>query len=165
MNAENLELPLKLLKCIELILVDYRIKKYFKNKFILSLCLIFFPFLYFSFCLVIILANYILTKFYSKKIYFKTAEEYRQSRILYDANLLVTDKISIFLEELKSKNRFIYLLILPIKLIYSTFNFYCKNVKKEFEKLDSPSKKDDLFQSISEEELWNARTKCYKYKI
>ena len=165
MNVENLELPLKLLKCIELILVDCRIKMYFKDKFVLFLCLLFFPILYLSFCIAIILTNSILTKVYSKKVYFEESEQYRQNRILYDATLLVTVKISAFLKQLKSSSIFLYVLVLPIKIIYSTLDSYCKIVKKEFEKLDKPSKEGALFRSILEEELWNSRTKCYKYRI
>ncbi|WP_291725363.1 hypothetical protein [Bernardetia sp.] len=165
MNTAPLELSHSLLKTIDSLFIENNISKYFKDVVVVVLAILFFPILYFAFWIVALIAFFMIRKSYAEKINFKSAEEYRQSRIAYDEALPIAKENEIIFTKLKEISKIRYFIFYPIRLIYKPFEWYCKKVKKEFEKLDRPTKEGDLFESISEEEMWKERPSVYKYRI
>jgi hypothetical protein len=165
MNTASLELSHSLLQTIDSLFIKNNIAKYFKDIFVVILVILCFPILYISFWIFASIICFVLRKSFSKKINFTNAEEYRQSRIAYDEALPIALENEIIFSKLKEISKIKYFLVYPIQLMYLPFRWYCKDVKKKFEKLDAPPKEDSFFESISEEEMWNERPSTYEYRI
>jgi len=165
MNTASLELSHSLLQTIDSLFIKNNIAKYFKDIFVVILVILCFPILYISFWIFASIICFVLHKSFSKNINFTNAEEYRQSRIAYDEALPIALENEIIFSKLKEISKIKYFLVYPIQLMYLPFRWYCRDVKKEFEKLDAPKREGSLFRSISEEELWERRTKAYRYKL
>ena len=165
MNAAPLELSHNLLQTIDSLFVENNIAKYFKDIFVVISVVLFFPLLYVAFWIFAFIICFAIHKSFSKNINFTNAEEYRQSRIAYDDALPIAIKNKLVFSKLKELSKLRYFVLYPIILIYLPFEWYCRDVKKEFEKLDAPKRENSLFRSISEEELWERRTKAYRYKL
>ncbi|WP_338812767.1 hypothetical protein V9L05_15540 [Bernardetia sp. Wsw4-3y2] len=165
MNTAPLELSHSLLQTIESLFIENNISKYFKDTLVVLLVVLFFPILYLASWMIALIIYCITYKILSKEINFTNAKEYRQSRIVYDLVLPVATENTTLFKKLKEKDKIWYFIFYPVRIIYLPAEWYCREVKKEFEKLDSPNKKDSLFRSISEEELWERRTKAYQYKL
>ncbi len=135
----------------------------FLKKFLI---IIFSPVLYLAFWVIALFVYFIIREDYSKKINFTNAEEYRKRRIAYDETLIGVEEFEANFNLVKRKNRIWYFIFYPMKVMYYfPSKWYCKKVKKEFEKLDAPKKEGSLFRSVSEKELWERRTKAYQYKL
>lgn len=165
MNTAPLELSHSLLQTIDSLFVKNNIAKYFKDIFVVIFAILFFPILYLAFWVFSLIVCVLIHKNYSQKINFTTAEEYRQSRISHDKVLPIVVENEIIFDKLKEKSKLLYLIMYPIKVIFLPLKWYCRDAKKEFEKLDAPIKEDSFFESISEEEMWNERPSAYEYRI
>lgn len=165
MNAAPLELSHNLLQTIDSLFIENNIAKYFKGFFLLICFIIFFPILYIGFWIFALIVGFLIYKNYSEKIFFTSAEEYRQSRIAYDGALPIAIENEVLFNKLKEKSKILYFIIYPIKVIYLPFKWYCRDVKKEFEKLDKPTKEGDIFETITEQEMWEQRPSAYEYRI
>ena len=165
MNAAPLELSHNLLQTIDSLFVKNNIAKYFKDFFLIVCFVLFLPILYLSFWIFALIVCFIIHKSYSQKINFTNAEEYRQSRIAYDKALPISLENEVIFSRLKEVNKILYFILYPFKIMYLPFEWYCRDVKKEFEKLDKPTKEGDIFEIITEQEMWQERPSAYEYRI
>lgn len=165
MNTAPLELSYSLLKTIDSLFIENNISKYFKDVLVVVLFVIFFPIIYTALWIFALLVAFSIYKKYSQKIGFADAEEYRQSRINYDEIFPIAVKNELIFYKIKDTSKLVYFILYPIKIMFAPFKWYCRDMKKEFKKLDKPTKEGDLFESISEEEMWKERPSVYKYRI
>ncbi|WP_338792360.1 hypothetical protein [Bernardetia sp. MNP-M8] len=131
-----------------------------------SLIIIFSPVLYVAFWIIALFVYFLIREVYSQKVSFTNAEEYRKSRIAYDETLIGVEEFEANFNLIKRKNRIWYFIFYPMKVMfYFPSKWYCKKVKKEFEKLDRPTKEGDIFETITEQEMWEERPSAYEYRI
>ena len=163
MNSTKLNLSYNLISSIDSLFIENNIKKYVNDFY--SIFILTVPFLYVSLFFISLIASYNFAKRYKKYINFKDAHDYKELRVLYDFTTENREKIVKMLNGIKKESKMWYYFFYPLKSIFFRVDKYEIMVMKRFKSLDSLTKEDTLFRSVSEEELWKRSNKMYEYKL
>lgn len=168
MNSTKLNISNNLISSIDNISVssiEDTIKKYVNDFQTTLIFILAIPFLYISLFFISLIASYNFIKRYKKYMDFKDAHDYKELRLLYDFTTKNKEKIAKILIDIKNKNKVWYYLFYPSKLIFFGVDKYEIKAMKRFKSLDKPTKEGDIFETITEQEMWEQRPSAYEYRI